>query len=167
MSEIEAFWEHFNKKQLSEAQSEFDQLDDQHKQKILAALFQQSQCQRTPHSVSVLFRNLHKGKSFDDFYEAWLPPKEKCDTKVVDGQTYHQFFGGPIRVINAVNLDDPDEIVSIGLHWITDEELEFAMNDPASVKSGAERREKIATVADKEKAGIFKVLKDDNLGTAF
>ena len=167
MGNNNAFWNAFHQKEFSDAQLQFDQMDDQSKQNIFSELFQKSQCHGKPHSVSVLFRRLHEDKQFDDFYKAWFPPKEKCDKQIVGGQTYHQFFGAPIRVINAVNMSDPSEIVSIGLHWITDEELEFALNDPKFAKDGAERGEQIATVAEKEQTGVYKVLKDDNLGTEF
>ena len=167
MDKRKVFWDYFNQKEFDKAQSALDQMDDQDKQKILAQLFQQSQCQRIPHSVSVLYRNLHENKSFSDFYEEWFPPKEKCNKQLIDGELYHQFFTVPIRVLNAVNINDPNEIVSIGLHWMTDKELEHALNDSKTASDSAGRGEKIEKVAERAKTGIYKVLKDDNLGTAF
>jgi hypothetical protein len=81
---------------------------------------------------------------------------------MVDGYGYQNFFDGPIRVINAVNFEDHKEIVSIGLHWISDKELHDALNDPKVKKDGDERGDKIRHVAEKEKSGIYKVVKDDN-----
>ncbi|HTZ85615.1 MAG TPA: hypothetical protein VMB05_03010 [Solirubrobacteraceae bacterium] len=49
--------------------------------------------------VSVLIRRLREGKSYADFREAWLPEKG---------------FGVPTRVISAVGLEDPREVVTIG-----------------------------------------------------
>jgi hypothetical protein len=49
--------------------------------------------------VSVLLRRLKEGCSFDDFVQAW-----EAD----------QGFGVPTRVFNAVGLDDPREVISIG-----------------------------------------------------
>ena len=167
MKEIDLFWDNFHQKKFAEAEQAFERMDAKAKQEIFAALFQQGQNHRKPHSVSVLFRKLHEDKKFDDFYQAWFPSETKCNKQTVGGETYQQFFSAPIRVIHAVNINDPKDIVSIGLHWITDEELEFAMRDPKVAKDGAERGDKISTVADKEQTGVYKVLKDDNLGTAF
>lgn len=167
MSDTVLFWECFGKKDFVEAEQIFSQLSSKAKQEVFATLFQQSQNQAQPHSVSVLFRKLHEGKEFDDFYQAWYPPKHYCDEIVEGGETYQQFFTVPIRVINAVNVDNPDEVVSIGLHWMTDQDLEVAMSDAEFAKRGAERGEKIATVAQKEQTGVYKVMTDDNLGSAF
>ena len=49
--------------------------------------------------VAVFHRRLKSGASFDDFIEAWEADKG---------------FGVPARVFNAVSLDDPHEILSIG-----------------------------------------------------
>lgn len=167
MNNAETFWSYFNQKQFDLAQKAFDQIDAKEKQVVLAALFQQSQNLQKPHSVSVLFRKVHENKTFKDFYEAWLPPKTVCD-KVIEGNvTYQQFFPAPIRVINAANLNDPKDIVSIGLHWITDEQLAHAMSDPKMAKDGAARGDKISEVADEKQTGIYRVLEDDNLGTPF
>jgi hypothetical protein len=49
--------------------------------------------------VSVFRRRLREGVSFDDFIRAWEADKG---------------FGVPARVFNAVSLDDPREVLSIG-----------------------------------------------------
>ena len=163
------FWEHFKAKLFQQAQSDFDDCNDQEKQDILAQLFQMSEYANQPHSISVLFRELHDGKTFDDFHEAWFPPKDAIDTQTIDGQIYHQFFKAPIRVINAININNPKEIVSVGLHWLTEEQAnEYAtMLKGKSDENGQRRGDAIKHVADKTRSDVFIVKTDENLGTPF
>jgi hypothetical protein len=49
--------------------------------------------------VAVFRRRLRDGFSFDDFIAAWEADKG---------------FGVPARVVNAVSLDDPREVLSVG-----------------------------------------------------
>ncbi|MFN7097578.1 MAG: hypothetical protein ACK4PR_08475, partial [Gammaproteobacteria bacterium] len=117
------FWENFQSKKFSEAQIHFDKLNDTDKQAIWAELFQKSAFQRKPFMVSVLRGHLHENKSFDDFYKAWLP-QDLCNSVEVHGQVYHQGFPTPVRVINAVNANNPNDIVSIGITWVSNKEEE-------------------------------------------
>lgn len=64
--------------------------------------------------VSVLKRRLREGKTYEDFREAWLPDKG---------------FGVNTRVISAVSMEDPRDIVTIG----------FAELDPGDVEAFVER----------------------------
>lgn len=64
--------------------------------------------------VSVLQRRLREGKDYDDFRAAWLPEKG---------------FGVPTRVVSAVSMEDPRDIVTIG----------FSDLDPADVEVFVER----------------------------
>lgn len=64
--------------------------------------------------VSVLQRRLRKGKDYSDFRAAWLPD---------------QGFGVPTRVVSAVSMEDPRDIVTIG----------FSDLDPADVEVFVER----------------------------
>ena len=64
--------------------------------------------------VSVLIRRLREGKDYSDFRKAWLPDKG---------------FGVPTRVVSAVGLEDPREVVTIG----------FSDLDPEQVDSFLER----------------------------
>ena len=50
---------------------------------------------------------------------------------------------------------------------MSDEDLDYFNKDPQIANNGAERGENIAKVADKKKTGVYKVLTDDNLGSAF
>ena len=160
------FWEAFKSKNLGQALQLFEQLDSQEKQSIFAELFQKSSYHQKPHSISVLFRELHEGKNFSDFHTAWVPAQAHAHTQKQAGQIFHEYFPVPIRVINAVNIQNPKEIVSVGLHWLSEEEAKHMMeiaNDPKN----NERGQAIAEVADKTKAGIYKVESDDNLGIPF
>ena len=49
--------------------------------------------------ISVLTRRLREGNDYSDFRAAWLPDEG---------------FGVPTRVVSAVSMDDPQEIVTIG-----------------------------------------------------
>jgi len=167
MSPKEKFFHLFHEKSFDKALDVFDTLNAEDRRAILAQLFQASSCRETPSSVSVLFRRLHEGKTFEDFYNAWLPPQENRKPEMVDGYLYQNYFGGPIRIINAINFEDPREVVSIGLHWVTDQELNTALSDPKLLAIEKKRGESISTVANKEKSGIFKVVKDDNGGSKF
>jgi len=163
----DTFWSAFNNKDFTAAEQAMDELDSEAKQAILAALFQHSQNHIQPGSVSVLFRQLDDSHSFDDFYQAWHPAESRCNPIEEGGVTYQQFFQGPIRVINAKSYANPNEIVSIGLHWISDEALQTALNNPKVQEQGAERGDSIAEVAKKTHADIYKVMADDCLGTPF
>lgn len=167
---MKEFWQHFEHKDFIAAQKSLDELDSQAKQKVLAELFQRSQYSATPHSISVLFRELHDDKKFSDFHEAWFPPKDACHPETLYGKTYQQFFQAPIRVLNAVNINNPKEIVSIGLHWLNEEQAQhFAkmMGNAGKDDANQQRGDSIATVAKKTKSDVFMVQADDNLGTPF
>jgi|GEM_PF-4414477 len=77
MKVMDLFWDNFHQKKFAEAEQVFEQMDSKARQEVFAALFQQGQNHRKPHSVSVLFRKLHEDKKFDDFYQAWFPPETK------------------------------------------------------------------------------------------
>jgi hypothetical protein len=63
--------------------------------------------------VALFRRRLAPGASFEDFIQAW---------------TADQGFGVPARVFNAVSLEDPREILSVG----------FVDIDPAALGSAIE-----------------------------
>lgn len=64
--------------------------------------------------ISVLKRRLKEGMDYADFRAAWLPDKG---------------FGVPTRVVSAVSLEDPREVVTIG----------FTNLDPADAEAFLER----------------------------
>lgn len=167
---MKKFWNTFEAKEFSKAQQEFVKLSSEEQTTILGELFQKSQYANQPHSISVLFRELHEGKTFEDFHEAWFPPKEKCHPEKLYDKTYQQFFKAPIRVINAVNMFNPKEVVSVGIHWLDEEQAQhFAemMTTASSDEANVQRADSIDTVADKKSSAVFIVEADDNLGTPF
>ena len=169
---IEKFWTSFKDKDFSKAQVEYEQLSQEAKQKILAHLYQQSQYHRKPIMVSVLRGNLYEGKTFNDFYHAWMPDEAGADLSQY-GETYKQIFPVPVRVINGINTANQDEIISIGITWVENKEDESAFWDYINNAKQAEdevnksRHDKIQDVADRELLGLFKIESDDNLGTPF
>lgn len=171
--QLEHFWESFSNKDFQQAQQQFDSLDDTNKQELLAQLYQKTAHQQTPLLVSVLKRELRDEQSFDDFYQAWFPGEEMTNKIEHHGQTYQQHFPLPVRVLNAVNLNDPKDILSIGLTWVNSEEQEQGLWEHIDkAKAGDDennetRHEKIDDVAEGELLGLFRVATDDNLGSPF
>lgn len=167
------FWEHFKGKDFQAAQQEFEKLDPSDKQEIFQELFQKSEYHRMPMMVSILRRELHDGKSFSDFYQSWLPSADKCNPLKFGGQSFRQHFPVPVRVINAINHSNPQEVISIGITWVANADEERAMwQQVENISSGKDennelRREKIKEAAEGELIGLFRVETDDNLGTPF
>jgi hypothetical protein len=72
--------------------------------------------------VSVFRRRLREGATFEDFLRAWEADRG---------------FGVPARVVNAIALDDPREILSIGFVGIDAGALPGAVDavaDPEAVR---------------------------------
>lgn len=161
-----AFWEAFYQQDFEKLQTLFEKMDAAEKQAMWKELFQKAFYQRTPQVVSVLFRELHEGKDFEDFHESWFPEAQDRNPIEAYGQKFQQFFPVPTRVINAVNMDNPKEIVSVGLQWVTEEQvpelLEFVEG-----QSNKSRGDSIKEVAEKTKTGVYLVKTDDNLGIPF
>ena len=164
------FWTRFKNKDFSSAQEAFSTLDSAAQQTLLAELYEKSQYQQTPAIISVLQRDLHADKTFDDFYQAWLPPAEYCKPTEQNTLQYKQHFPAPTRVINATNLANPDQIISVGLTWFQTPEQAEAMKAFATGKdtpSNQERADSIETVAKRISSNVFLVQSDDNLGVPF
>ena len=98
--------------------------------------------------VAVLVRQLREGVTYEQFEEAWRP---------------EHGFGREVRVLNAVNVDDPREIVSVGLMPdLTREELPQFLEQIAA--SEAARHEHIDHVIEKlSLRGIYDVVGDVDL----
>lgn len=168
-SQHNSFWENFQKKDFVFAQKDFDALNGSEKQSLLSELFQKSQYHRTPDMVAVLYRKLHDEKSFEDFHQAWFPPKKYCDPIEKNGAIFQQFFPATVRVINAVNINDPKEIISIGLTWVENESQGQKMWEVSTANNDAnqERANNIATVSDNISSKLYQPKTDDNLGISF
>ena len=83
----------------------------------------------------------------------------------VGNTTYYQHFEIPVRVINAINMKDPSDVISVGLVWCTEEEFKMGIKKADENQSNAKRGENISEVADKESVEIYMVKADTNLGT--
>ncbi|HLB42454.1 MAG TPA: hypothetical protein VJN02_06330 [Gammaproteobacteria bacterium] len=172
-SQLIAFWKSFRNKDFSSAQEQFDALESNNKQAVLAELFQKSEYHRTPAMVSVLRRRLHDNQSFRDFYQAWFPREDMCKKIEMGRQVYQQHFETPVRVINAINNNDPKEIISVGITWVTNKEEEQGLWEYIKNASTGENKnnellhDRIEEVAEGELLGVFRVETDDNLGTPF
>lgn len=163
------FWKCFHGKDFTHAQGSFDKLSDAEKQTVLAELFQKSEYQRMPNMVSVLCRKLQDKKAFEDFYHAWLPGQNWCNKIESCGQTFQQFFPAPTRVMNAVNINNPKEILSVGFTWVSSEEQGKKMWEIATANNqvNQERHDNIKKVADKISSNLYEPKSDDNLGVPF
>lgn len=165
------FLKNFGKKDFVAALSIFNNLADDEKLNILADLFQKSEYHRIPDMMSVLYRDLYPGKSFDDFHQAWFPPKEFCNPVKIGDQVFQQGFPATVRVLNALNLENPNEVISIGLSWVENKEQEKKMWE-AALSMGKDtvnqiRSDNISTVAKKISSKLYKPRTDDNLGVPF
>lgn len=166
---VKDFWLSFNGKNMAEAQIAFDKLSSNDKQSIFENLFQNSCYQRTPDILSVLYRELDTGKTFNDFHQAWFPGKQWCDPVEISGYTFQKFFPAPTRVFNAINMHNENEVVSVGLTWFDNEEQAKSMQEFAMSESEANqyRANNIDKVSKKISADVYFVKSDDNLGSPF
>ena len=169
--QVAHFWDFFNQKLFSQAQSTFDTLSDHEKQNVLSELFQKGAFARSPAVISVLYRELDDKKTFDDFHRAWFPPKEYLHKIKQDGEIYQQLFPAPTRVYNAVNMENPKEVLSVGFTWIDskkqEEEMMAYMQLAGQDKVNQKRSDNIDTVARKISSKLYELKASDNLGVPF
>ncbi len=172
-ADVNTFWHHFKNKDFRQAQQSLASLSEVEAENILSELYKKSECQQKPVMVSVLRRELQDDKNFSDFYNSWYPSAEMCKPIEQHGLSYAQHFPTPVRVLNAINIHKPNEIISVGITWVANEEAEkelWAYIDKASQgedKNNETRHQRISKTADGELLGLFKVETDDNLGTPF
>ena len=99
--------------------------------------------------MSVIVRRLSEGSTIDDFREAWYPQRG---------------FGVPSRVMNAVRLDDPREILSIGFLDVHAEDLDDLAADIAAAE--AKRHYRIEGVIEStELRAIYEIIDDEDFTT--
>jgi hypothetical protein len=166
MADKGTFWDAFWNKEFDEAREAWAQISPEEQRATLEEMFQMASCARTPSSISVLFRELHDEKTFEEFHTAWKPPADHCHPLDVEGIHYMQFFGAPVRVVNAVDLKVPKRIVTVSFNWLSAEQQQniwAIADDPANTG----RTDTISSVADKTLALIALTHSDDNVGTPF
>ena len=155
----------FEAQQFAQAVSAFESMNTSEKIAALKSLYYQAINANMPVAVSVLHRQLHQGSTFKDFFDAWMPPKNSMNPTTIGDTVYYQHFPCPTRVINAINMQDPNDIISIGLAWCTEEEFPIVYEQTSQSQSNTERRDNIAEVADKKSVEVYMVKADTNLGT--
>lgn len=154
-----------NEQDFPQALELFNKLTNEQQIDLLKQLHYQTREAKTPIAVSVLYRELHEDKTFEDFHNAWMPPQEAMQPIKVGDKLYYQFFDTPVRVINAVSMENPKEIVSIGLVWAnSEEEFKKGLEKATQDKNNSLRGDNIGTVATKISAKIYTVSSDTNLG---
>ncbi len=111
-----------------------------------------------PQFIGILHRKLKPQCTYEDFYQAWLPPSLNGKDPKKEAVEY---FKAPVQVINAVNTEDPTDIISIGIVWANPSEVE---NESKRVENTEKiRGENISRVADKSQSNKLYVVKDVNL----
>lgn len=117
-----------------------------------------------PNCAALLKRKLKTDKSFDEFYEGWLPPTTSIDQH---GKKVFDYFSLPTRVINFKIHDKPDEFFSLSL-------IHSPYTNPATtLESYKVKHTDIETfrkhnnednLEDSEMMGYGSILSDDILG---
>lgn len=168
---IQKFWEYFSKQNIEKALTVFESLLQSEKTAVFSEFFQKSAFSRNPMVISVLYRELYDGKTFEDFHKAWFPPKEHCHEVEKGGELFQQVFPAPTRVYNAVNMKNPNEILSVGFTWIDSENQEKKMIEYTEKlgkdKLNQERYDNIDQVAKKVSLKMYELKTSDNLGLPF
>lgn len=168
---IQKFWEYFLIQDIEKAVNAFELLSAPEKTAVFSEIFQKSAFSRSPMVISILYRELHDGKTFEDFHKAWFPPKEYCHETEKGGETFQQVFPAPTRVYNAVNMENPKEILSVGFTWIDNEEQGKQMmayvQTAGRDKLNQERYDNIDKIAKKISSKIYESRSSDNLGVPF
>jgi len=120
-------------------------------------------------SVSVLKRELKDGHSYNDFHTAWLPPLDKKDITTTSTGVSAHYFPYPVRVINAINIANDKEIISIGLMHLKKEDIlkmqsanSHHQDNSNLPQTNVVRHDQIGEVANKIGETIFFECKDDN-----
>ena len=110
--------------------------------------------------VSMLKRKLKEGQTYKDFHNAWLPPG--VDANAPDSKPKN-YFPDAVQVINAVNIEDPTEIISIGL--IPAELSDVMEVIPTIMETEKQRHDAIEAVADFiENNTLYQVMEVQELG---
>ncbi len=165
MNNKKQFFDDFANQAFDKSAETFQLLSTDEQQVVLKQLYYEAREAKTPIALGVLYRELHDDKTFDDFYNAWMPPEDSMQPFTIGDKTYYHHFDMPTRVINAVNIEDPKEIISVGMVWGSQEELLQNLEKSTQSKSNKARADNISSVADKISAKQYFVQSDTNLGT--
>ena len=125
---------------------------------IAATLAQQS-LSITPKSIAFLRRNLKAGKTYSDFLKAWTPEGKQFTP---ENNNSIDYYGTYTQVINAQNVQDETEMISIGMTCLNEQKLFKLAADYE--KSDAMRRENISKITENGSAAVYRVLGTYTLG---
>lgn len=166
MTRVMNFYKHFNEQSFAQAADEFGALSNTDKERVLKELYYAARNARQPVAVSVIRRTLQPGATFDQFFDSWMPDQEYTDPVIIGDKTHYQYFSCPSRVLNAVNVQNEQEIFSIGLIWCEQDEFLQGLEEMKNSKSNDKRQESITKVVEPDYAAdICWVKTDTNLGT--
>lgn len=107
----------------------------------------------SPPLISILFRKLKTGKTYEDFHDAWLPPS-------TNGQGAAEYYPFPVYGLNGQNKDDPSDIISMGLTWLQEEQLMKELKNMTEKEDFQVRHEKLASVTDTVAGPLYYKVKD-------
>ncbi len=156
------FDNYFKKKQFDKAAAEFVNLSKAEQITLLEGLYQSMMSGTAPDFVSVLFRKLRPGCTYQDFHQAWLPPEKNCKK---DSDGYFNYFHYPTTVLFAENINDKTDIVIVGLTWATPDQVNQELQRIKN--SEQERHDNIDKVAEKISGNIYHLKYNHKLGTKF
>ena len=134
--------------QIKEALSKFQKLSEVEQEDFFRCLAPHL---FPPQVFGVLFRKLHPGKTYVDFYEAWLPPLK-------EGQELDHYFPAPTYVLAGENISDPSDIITIGLMWTDESKIEDLLAETKETEQL--RHDKINAVAEKTQPTLIYRFKD-------
>lgn len=106
-----------------------------------------------PKMIAFLRRDLRDGKTYQDFESAWLPD---APIQELNGQKVVDYYKIPVQVVNAQNVQNPKEMISIGLVDASQEEVIKHAQENAD--ADAVRRTKTSEVTEKGSVGLYKVM---------
>lgn len=158
------FFDSLEKQDFAQAADSFCELDKIEQEQIMKEFYYQVREAKMPIAVSILYRKLHDGKTFEDFYKAWMPPEAYTKPFKVGDTTYYHLFEAPTRVINAVSMENPEEIISVGIVWADEKQFDEELAKATKAKSNAVRHDNISEVADSISVKMYKVKADTKLG---
>lgn len=115
---------------------------------------------KTPSVISILQRKLKPGKTFEDFQKAHTPGE---NVKKKEFGYEVDFFGVPTRVINAVSVEDPNIIYSIGLSYGDIDTILKEAGSKSQEDSGpGKRKDKLKEVCDNVSPTAIALVATDN-----
>lgn len=157
------FLEHLKKNETQKALAFFLEFSQEDQVSVLSYYAQlinsKKQISINPKMIAFLRRDLREGKTYQEFESAWLPD---APTKKIDNQKIVDYYKLPVQVINAQSVQNPKELISIGLVDAFQEEI--IKEAQKNADADAARRKQTAEVTEKGSVGLYKVMGSYILG---